>query len=137
MDGWLLQDWITVAGNDGITSIVQSSVDYYDVGHQEDLVLFLDVRQVVGVAGVKLSHETSPTKDDGFLPMVGPFTAVSGLRVDRAFFATAAVPPARFVRWRCAISGGAWSITFRIWLATYSFVSLDAAPVQCTPCGAT
>lgn len=133
MDGCLLQDWITISGNDGITSLPQSSVDYYDIGHTEDLVLYLDVRQVAG--SVSLQHETAPSKDDNaFLPMVGPFVVTAGLRVDRAFFATAAVPPARFVRWRCKVPGGTWSVTFRIWMATYSWSAANAPPVQCQPC---
>ncbi len=132
MDGCLLQDWITISGSPGIGAIAQSATEYLDIGHHEDLVFYLDVRSVT--AGVTMNYETAPNKDAGsFLPMVGPFPLATGLRVNRALFATAAVPPARFVRWQCF--GDTWSVTFRIWLATYAFASPFAAPVQCQPCG--
>ena len=118
----LLQDWITVSGHDafGGTIVAQSAHQYVDIAQFEDLVFYLDVRKYSG--GAQISYETSPTRQDSsFLAMIAPITlAAVGLRVDRAMFSTAAVPPARYVRWK-ATSGIAWSATFRIWFTAYAF----------------
>jgi hypothetical protein len=123
MDTCLLQDWITVGAHDtgGPTSVIQSAHQYVDLGQFEDLVFYLDVRKYTG--SVAASYETSPTRQDSsFLPMLAPITlAAIGLRVDKAFFSTAAVPPARYVRWRLSTGGGAWSATLRIWMTAYKF----------------
>lgn len=121
MDAALLQDALTINGQDGILSVTQSAHQYLDIGLNEDLVFYLDVKNVSGA--VTISYETSPTpQDSSFLPMIAPVTiSATGLRVDRAAFSTAAVPPARYVRWRLQCAGGAWSATFRIWVAAYSY----------------
>lgn len=125
MESCLLQDWITVKAQDAspATTVTQSAHQYVDLGRFEDLVFYLDVRRYTGAGGVIVSYETSPTKQDSFfLAMIAPITiSAVGLRVDRAFFATAAVPPARYVRWRLSTGGGAWDATFRIWMTAYKF----------------
>ncbi len=124
MDTCLLQDWITVNASDtgSPSSVTQSAHQYIDLGRFEDLVFYLDVRRYTG-AVVAVNYETSPTRQDSsFLPMIAPITlAAIGLRVDKAFFSTAAVPPARYVRWRLSTLGGAWSATLRIWMTAYKF----------------
>lgn len=129
MDGWLLQDFCTISGNatGGVTSISQSAHRYLDIGEHEDLVFYLDVRNFAATTGtLTMAYETAPTQEDqGFLPMVAPFALTGpGVRTDRAFFSSAAVPPARFVRWRLFVTGatgGAWDATFRVWVAAYSY----------------
>lgn len=123
MDAALLQDSLTINGGDGIRSITQSAHQYLDIGRNEDLVFYLDIKNVSGTGTVTVSYETSPTpQDSSFLPMIAPVTiSAAGLRVDRAAFSTAAVPPARYVRWRLQCTGGPWSATFRIWVAAYSY----------------
>ena len=115
----LLQDWLTIAGHDGIGPIAQSAHDYVDLGDHEDLVFYLQVADASG--GPALSYQTSPTRQDSsFLPMIAPVTMSPGTRADRVFFATAAVPPSRYVRW--SVKGGtAFSTTFRVWVCAYSF----------------
>ena len=122
MDAALLQSWTTLAGTSSILSVPQSAHDYLDIGEHEDLTFYLDVRRLTG--GVTLSYETSPTAEDsGFLSIIRPFAiTATGLRVDNAFFAFAATPAARFVRWRLTNTGGvSWNVTFRIWVAAYAF----------------
>jgi hypothetical protein len=121
MDAQCLQDWITLSAAQIVHSLPQSVHEYLDICQHEDLVFYLNVTNVVGTP--TLSYETSPTREETtFLPMLAPIALAAGpVRVDRAAFATAAVPPARFVRWRIAGNNAAWSATFRIWVAAYTF----------------
>lgn len=121
MDTAVLQELLTINVQDGLTSLTQSAHQYLDIGQNEDLVFYLDVRNVSG--SVLIAYETSPTQQDSsFLPMIAPVPIIgTGLKVDRAAFSTAAVPPARFVRWKLTCLGGAWNVTFRVWLAAYAY----------------
>lgn len=121
MDGLLLQDWVTIRSNGDVSAWVTQGADcWIDLEEYEDLVFYLDVREVSGGA-VQMNYQTSPTKlETSFLPMLPPFTLAAGVRVDRAFFATAAVPAARYVRWTLTGPVGTWDATFRIWLATFA-----------------
>lgn len=116
----LLQDWVTVNAADGQT-VPQSAHQYIDLGQFEDLVFYLDVRQFENAP--ILSYETAPSRQDSsFLPMIAPIAiSAVGVRVDRAMFSTAAVPPARYVRWKITTVGGTWNMTFRIWMTAYRF----------------
>ncbi len=135
MDTILLQDWCSITST---PTVAQSAHDYLDIGHYEDLVFTLQVTSLSIGAQVTMNYETSVTQEGtAFLPMVVPFAMVTGLRVDRAFFATAITPPARYVRWRLSGPGTSpFSATFRIWVAAYSFAAPNAPPIQCKPaCG--
>ena len=121
MDGTCLQGWVTVRGTELATSVVQSADSWIDVGVCEDLVFFLEVREIT--ASVRLFYETAPAREQGaFLPMVSIATLATGVRVDRVFSTNGGVPPARYVRWRLQqASGPTWDVTFRIWIATYAW----------------
>lgn len=124
MESVLLQELATLSGRDGIANIVQSAHQYLDIGQNEDLVFYIDVRDLSPTSGnLSIVYETSPTaQDSSFLGMLAPLVLkTAGVRADRAAFSTAAVPPARFVRWRLQCSGGPWNVTFRIWVAAYSY----------------
>ena len=125
MEAALLQELVTLTAADGVTSLTQSAHQYLDIGQNEDLVFYLDVRNVTAT-GVNVFFDTSPTPQDStFLAMLAPvFVTAAGLTVSRAAFSTAAVPPARYVRWRLGLpSGGAgpWNMTFRVWVACYGY----------------
>lgn len=123
MESALVQELLTLTAGDGVTSLIQSAHQYLDIGQNEDLVFYLDVRNVTG-SGVTIAYETSPTpQDSSFLAMIAPVAiTAAGLTVSRAAFSTAAVPPARYVRWRAQGPGsGGWNITFRLWLAAYGY----------------
>ena len=121
MEAAILQDWITTRGTELTTSVVQSAESWADLGACEDLVFFLDVREVT--SGVQMFYETAPAKEQGaFLPMARVAALATGVRVDRVFSTNGGVPPARYVRWRLqATSGPTWDVTFRIWIATYAW----------------
>ena len=121
MQGCLLQDWVTIRLGSSIASVTQGADSWLDIGDHEDLAFFLDVREINNATNVV--YETSPTKQEqSFVALVGAFTPALGKRVDRAFSAFGAVPPARFVRWRLFSSGSACDLTFRIWIASYAWV---------------
>ncbi len=128
MEGWLLQDWVTIrahnSGAPNITSIAQGADAWLDVGADEDFTAFLDVRELTAGSTMTLFYETAPTQQEqSFLPMIS-FTPGTGQRIDRLVSSVMGVPPARFVRWRLGATSGTgdWDITFRIWLAAYAWV---------------
>lgn len=127
MEAALLQELVTLTSaptaGGGAPPLSQSAHQYLDIGQNEDLVFYLDVRDVTAT-GVQVFFETSPTPQDStFLAMVAPVLATApGLTVTRAAFSTAAVPPARYVRWRLQGAGaGSWNMTFRVWVACYGY----------------
>lgn len=122
MEGWLLQDWLTIRGGSGISPIAQGADAWLDIGDYEDLAFFLDVREVTN-ANTRLVYETSPTKQEqSFVALVGAFAPTVGQRIDRAFSSLGGVPPARYVRWKLSASSGTYDLTFRVWVAAYAWV---------------
>lgn len=121
MDAQLLTDWITIAGA-GSSPVTQPSTQWLDVPEHEDIVFFLEVKEVAGT--VTLAYETSATRDDGsFVALVAPFAlAVTTVpRTDAALLAYAEAPLARFVRWRLTGAGTpGWDAVFRVWVAACS-----------------
>jgi hypothetical protein len=129
MQGWLLQDWVTLrAKNSGgalITSIAQGSESWIDIDDVEDLTFFLDIRELTTPSIQTIFYETSPTEQESSFVTMASLAAPSvGRAVTRVNSNVAGYPPARFVRWRIGATsnGGDWDITFRIWLATYAWV---------------
>ena len=121
MDALLLQDWVTIDANAQIASVIQSADCWMDVGDAEDLVFFLDVKEVANAP--IMNYETSAVAEDSsFLTIIAPFTLGTGLRVDPALLAYAMTPAAQYVRWHITSSNvsASWNVTFRVWLATYS-----------------
>ncbi len=126
MEGRCVQDWVTIragASSNGF-AVAQGSEGWLDLGDVEDLVFILDVRELQAPTVVKMAYETSPTRQEtSFVSMVSPFLMTTGVRVDRVFATYAPIPPARYVRWRLVpVTNAAYDVTFRIWVATYSWV---------------
>jgi hypothetical protein len=119
MRGLLVQNWVTIRSAANVPTITQGADSWIDLGDVEDLVLFLDVREVSG--GAKMVYQTSPTKQEtSFVNMLPAFSIATGVRIDRVFADMAAVPAARFIRWQ--FSTVAADVTFRLWCATYAWV---------------
>jgi hypothetical protein len=121
MEPFLLQDWLTLATSASTTlNVIQGADAWLDVGNYEDLVFYLDVKNVT-VGGVKMSYETSPTCENGsFLPLVPPFAVPQGLTSSPVLSSYANVPAARYVRWHLMPVMNGWTATFRVWLSAYS-----------------
>lgn len=120
MHGIMLQDWITLRGST-TDSVTQGEDAYLDMTPYQDVVTWLDVREVTGAQFMQ--YGTSPTKDDfSFALMLAEFApaAAAAPRVDKLLLASAATPVARWMRWKVRPTVATWSITFRIWVAANS-----------------
>lgn len=123
MYGYTLQDWVTIRGGTTITSITQSEPDWLGLAPYEDVVFWLDVREVNngGATNVTVLFETAPTKDEAlFTPMVAgtAYIATPSLTIVKVLLAQNPLcPVARWVRWRLQMNGTAataWDMTFRV-----------------------
>ena len=117
-----LQDWTTLRGASTITSIVQDPSGWLNLSPFQDVVFWLDVRNVSPGPTLALAYQTAPSRDGGsFLPVatITPLTAAAAPAVTKVLAASAAQPLARWVRWSLtqAGAGASWDATFRIWLA--------------------
>lgn len=129
MHTFVLQEWTTIRGTTGTygQTIVQSERDWLDLSPFQDLFAWVDVREVTG-AGVNLFFETSPTEDDNFfISMLGAGTAaISNVAptttptVIKLPMLVAAVPLARYLRWKLTGPASTWDLTMRIVVAANS-----------------
>ena len=137
MFGYVLQDWITVRGNvpaSGSADIIQGESTWMGFSSFQDVVIWLDVREITFPAGgstVSWYFETSPSKDNNlFTPMPTPASVISlnntytpGVQtLSKVILANAATtaPLATWVRWRLTCngtSGNTWDATFRVLVA--------------------
>jgi hypothetical protein len=121
LETFLLQDWVTIAGNPQIASVTQGADAWFDLGAHEDVLFYLEVKELTNTP--VMNYQTSPAPQDSlFLPVVTPFSVASGVRADAALFAYALTPPARYLRWQLTSSNLSlnWHVTFRILMAAYS-----------------
>lgn len=116
----VLQDWITVRGTVTLGTITQTPSSWVDLRGYDDVVLFLDVREVTATSGtMNMSYMTAPTKDTTALRVLLPTFALSASstpRVDRVLAAYAGIPIARYICWQTLNAGtsGPWDATFRL-----------------------
>jgi hypothetical protein len=116
-----LQDWITIRGQNDTVNVTQGASDWLDVDDFEDFTIFLDVREATNAPSIV--YQTAPARNEAsFKSMMPSFTLAPGVRVDRVITAYAAVPPARWFRWKLLHGGIPWDVTFRIRLAAYAWV---------------
>ncbi len=134
MYGYVLQDWITIRGSN-IADIKQTERDWMGFSSFQDLVLWLDVREVSYQSGgsVDFYLDTAPSKDEalfqsmmqvtGIAAGTGPYTS-SGALPKTLLVNNPAVPLGTWVRWRLSPQGtsGPWDVTFRV-LVTANRVS--------------
>jgi hypothetical protein len=127
MIGGVLQDWTTVRayGSSGqnVGAVTQTATSYLDLGDYDDIVFFVDVRELT--QSVSLQFQTSPSRDDASFQAIAPAItlAVSATPVaTRILAAYSPIPLARFVRWTLTnlSAAGAWDATFRITYAVFA-----------------
>jgi hypothetical protein len=119
MHTFILQDWITIRGGTGVTTITQPETSWLDLEPFQDVVFWVDVKESTG--GPSLFLQTSPTLDETFFQSMtnASMVAAAAPTLLPAFMMSAAVPLARYVRW--LISGmPTWDATFRIVVAANS-----------------
>jgi hypothetical protein len=120
MRAFVLQDWVTIRGNTGITPVVQNEAAYLALDAYQDVIFWLQVTEVtVGGGTITMNYETAPLKDETlFVAMatVGLSTASLTPTVTKVLAAAATNPLSRWVRWRLTTSGttAPWDVTFRI-----------------------
>ena len=136
MHTFVLQEWTTIrgasggTGNPGLT-IVQSERGWLDLSPFQDLFAWVDVRETTpGVtSNINLFFDTSPTEDENFfvsmtgvnVPVISGLVAATTPVIIKLPMLTAAVPLARFLRWRLfSTVSQTWDVTMRIVVAANS-----------------
>src|SRR5262245_16688428 len=119
MHSFILQDYTTIRGSTS-TNVTQSESGWLDLTPYQDLVFWLDVREVTGT--VTITYQTSPTKDESLFTSIvtGQQLAVGVAAPKTALMSGAVAPVARFVRWTLTAPAVAWGCTFRVYVAANS-----------------
>jgi hypothetical protein len=121
MQPYILQDWTTIRSS--VTTVTQGESEWLDLALHEDVVFYLDVREVTGTTPT-MSYQTSPNKEDVlFQSMAAAINLVNGMATTVTVVrlnASPNVPLARFVRWQITGPAGTWDATFRILVAANS-----------------
>ena len=134
MEGYVLQDWVTVRGAvpaSGAPDIIQGESTWMGFSSFQDMVVWLDVREITFPAGgstnLTFNFETAPSKDNNLFQVmtsIGPLTSLtagvqltSGALPKVLLNQNPSVPLATWVRWRLTpggASGNTWDATFRV-----------------------
>ena len=134
MEGYVLQDWITIRGGTAGTAgdIIQGESGWMGFSSFQDIVFWLDVREATISASQTLTwfFETAPSKDASLftaMPTAGVGTALGpsftpGVQaLTKVILASGpGVPLATWVRWHVSPSAGIttpWDATFRVLVA--------------------
>ena len=109
-----LQDWITIGG--GASAIVQPESGWIDVSLYQDLVSYIEFADFAPATPLPaVALQSSPTREETYFRDLFSRSAATGVGIDISRFASAASPPARWLRWR-ASGTPTWRLTFRVWL---------------------
>jgi hypothetical protein len=120
MHAFILQEWITIRGS--VTTVTQGEDGWLDLTAYQDLVFWVDCREVTGTTPA-IAFQTAPTKDDSLFTNViasANLVAASTPAVTKALLASATVPVARYLRWQITGPAGTWDATFRVLIAANS-----------------
>jgi hypothetical protein len=123
-----LTNWTTMRGASSVTSITQSESQWLDLQGFEDIVTWLEVKNVTlpgGATHVTLQYQTGTTKDEPLFASllataINLDTVVGAVTVSKFLMSSATIPLARWLRWQLAVTGApsaAWDATFRLWIA--------------------
>jgi hypothetical protein len=123
MDAILSQDWTTIRGAAGVATFTQPEMGLVDLQAYQDVVTWLEVKEASNIGSTAIYYQTAPTKDDAlFINLAVLSPAPVGVVTVTPFLknATSLVSNtlSRWFRWQIGVTGGgAWDITFRLWLA--------------------
>lgn len=120
MHAFILQDWITIRGS--VTTVTQGEDGWLDLTAYQDLVFWVDCREVTGTTPA-ITFQTSPTKDESLFTAIvssTSFSASASPTVVKALLASATTPIARYLRWQIGGPSGTWDATFRVFVAANS-----------------
>jgi hypothetical protein len=123
MRAFVLQDWVTIRGATGVSSVIQNEANWAQLDAFQDVILWLQTPEVtVGGGTVTMNYETAPIKDESLFTAMtgGSFNITTGSLTPTItpVLLSAAKPVAKWVRWRLTTSGttSAWDVTFRVLL---------------------
>lgn len=121
MYSFVLQDWITVGGAAN-ASVIQGEKDWLDMSPFQDVVAWVDIRNVTPTNMPFLKLETAPAKDESLFTFMGSgagLAMVGGTAptVLQFLMGSATVPIAECLRWKITGGAVAWEATFRILVA--------------------
>jgi hypothetical protein len=122
---YVMQPWVTIRGQSTVTTINQSADCWLDLSAFQDIVAWLDCKEVSvsgSGASVQIAYQTSPTKDDSlFVPIVSAFTVTAGVSTTIMLKdGSVTTPLCRWLRWQLTVTPtptSAWDATFRIFIA--------------------
>ena len=125
----VLQDWTTQHADAGtnalVVSVLQGEHGYLDTSEFDDIVFYLDVRELTTTGTLSIAYETSISRDSAsfvaMVPAVSLAVATTPV-VTRVLAAYSPIPPARYVRWHLTTNQitGVWDACFRITYAAYA-----------------
>jgi hypothetical protein len=118
MHDFILQDWTTIRGGSGLSTVIQAENDWLDLSPYQDVVFWIEVSEATNSL---ISLQTSPSKDeDFFVSIVSQLTLAPSVSVVPVLMTASVVPVARYVRWLLNGTTGTWDATFRVVLAANS-----------------
>jgi hypothetical protein len=115
MHSFILQDWTTIRGGSGVSTVTQQETDWLDLAAFQDVVFWIDVKETTGSPTLYL--QTAPTLDDSFFQAMITGVAMTAAAAPTVLSAT--VPLARYLRWQI-VGTPTWDATFRIAVAANS-----------------
>jgi hypothetical protein len=120
MHSFILQDWTTIRGASGVSTITQDEDGWLDLAPYQDVVFWLDLKESTNTP--MITFQTSPNKDDALFQALVPGTSLptagfSAPLVVSALMLNASVPVARWVRWQLTATTGTWDASFRVLIA--------------------
>jgi hypothetical protein len=130
MHAFVLQDWTTIRGGTSVTQINQSESEWQALDGYQDLIAWIDIREVTigtGATYIQFNLQTAPMKDEILFANMEltPLTVSAALstpsirKVILANSGTYNVPLGKWVRWQLSTFGtpsAVWDATFRILL---------------------
>jgi hypothetical protein len=120
---FVMQPWKAIRGSTTITTVTQSESCWLDLTPYQDVVAWLEVKQVSpnGGTNVQMAYQTSPTKDETlFQAVTAAFNMATGVTTTIMLKDAATVSLSRYLRWQLSVTGtptGPWDATFRIFIA--------------------
>jgi hypothetical protein len=138
MQSHVLQKWITIRGDQTVTSVIQDSEEWLDLSEYSDLTAWVDVRSATTPSGsLTLTVESAPYRDELLFQSVGPAVTVgvtTSPKTVKSLKSKATASLAKWVRWKISVQGmsGTWDTTFRVRLAASR--TAHFSPTQLSGC---
>jgi hypothetical protein len=121
---FVMQPWTTIRGQSTVTTINQTENCWLDLSPYQDIVAWLDCKEVsagTGGTNVQIAYQTAPTKDDSlFVSVVAAANIATGVATTIMLKDVVANPLGRWLRWQLTVTGSpstAWDATFRVFIA--------------------